>query len=321
MLRPLPAALAVPAMLMALAPVSAADGGGGSVAPAAGSEPSVKPGAGGGAHFDSREARRRARAKRLRRARAGAPQLVSFSVARPRLYLHGAPASVRFRIEGRSPLRDVRLYLTPRAGRTPAATMRLGAQPRGRTLSVRLTGVVEGRALAQGAYTVRIAARDSRKRGLRVRAGTSSTHELAFLHHRFPIVGSFSYGGAGSRFESHRPGHRHQGQDLAAAAGTPLVAPRAGTIEAVQYQARGAGHYVVLDSGDEDRDYVFMHLRSGSIVVREGQSVRTGQRLGEVGSTGASSGPHLHFEIWTGGGWYTGGHPVDPLPYLRAWPR
>jgi murein DD-endopeptidase MepM/ murein hydrolase activator NlpD len=87
----------------------------------------------------------------------------------------------------------------------------------------------------------------------------------------------------------------------------------------VQYQARGAGHYVVLDGEGEDRDYVFMHLRTGSIAVEEGEAVRTGQQIAEVGNTGASSGPHLHFEIWVNGGWYTGGEPIDPLPLLRSW--
>jgi murein DD-endopeptidase MepM/ murein hydrolase activator NlpD len=89
----------------------------------------------------------------------------------------------------------------------------------------------------------------------------------------------------------------------------------------VEYQAKGAGHYVVV-GGSDGRDYVFMHLRTGTTLVREGQVVRTGQRLAEVGSTGGSSGPHLHFEIWEGGGgWYDGGHPVDPLPYLKSWDR
>jgi len=92
-------------------------------------------------------------------------------------------------------------------------------------------------------------------------------------------------------------------------------------IEAVQYQASGAGHYIVLDGADEDRDYVFMHLRAGSITVKRGQQVRAGQRIGEVGNTGASFGAHLHFETWTGKGWYTGGSPIDPLPLLRAWAR
>ncbi|MBA3261275.1 MAG: M23 family metallopeptidase [Thermoleophilaceae bacterium] len=134
--------------------------------------------------------------------------------------------------------------------------------------------------------------------------------------HRFPIAGSFDWGGADARFGARRKGHRHQGQDLAAAAGTPVVAPYRGVVTAVQYQARAAGHYVVLHG--DDYDYVFMHLRSGSIAVREGERVSTGARIGEVGSTGASSGPHLHFEIWESRG-YDGGRPLDPLPLLEAW--
>jgi murein DD-endopeptidase MepM/ murein hydrolase activator NlpD len=63
-----------------------------------------------------------------------------------------------------------------------------------------------------------------------------------------------------------------------------------------------------------------MHMRTGSVRVREGQRVRTGQRIGDVGTTGSSSGPHLHFEVWVGG-WFAGGHPIDPLPLLRVWDR
>jgi len=137
----------------------------------------------------------------------------------------------------------------------------------------------------------------------------------------FPIRGAFSWGGSDSRFGAPRSGHTHQGQDLTAAEGTPVVAPSSGTVQTVAYQATGAGHYVVLDGAGEDRDYVFMHLRSGSVVVREGQRVRRGAFLGEVGNTGRSFGAHLHFEIWVAGGWYSGGHPIDPLPLLRSWAR
>ncbi len=108
---------------------------------------------------------------------------------------------------------------------------------------------------------------------------------------------------------------------MAAAEGTPVVAPRTGTVEVVRYQAAGAGHYIVLDGDGEDRDYVFMHLRAGSVLVTEGQRVRIGAPLGQVGNTGISLGAHLHFEVWVGGGWYTGGKPIDPLPLLRAWSR
>ena len=139
--------------------------------------------------------------------------------------------------------------------------------------------------------------------------------------HRFPLVGAFTFGGKDSRFGAGRRGHTHQGQDVTAAEGTPVVAPRTGTVEVVRYQASGAGHYIVLDGEGEDRDYVFMHLRAGSIVVTEGQKVRIGTTLGQVGNTGVSSGPHLHFEVWVNGGWYTGGEPINPLPLLRAWAR
>jgi murein DD-endopeptidase MepM/ murein hydrolase activator NlpD len=134
--------------------------------------------------------------------------------------------------------------------------------------------------------------------------------------HRFPIAGVFDWGGPDAGFGAKRKGHRHQGQDLAAASGTPVIAPYRGVVTAVQYQAKGAGRYVVIDG--EDYDYVFMHLRTGSIVVRQGERVRTGQAVGEVGSTGESSGPHLHFELWLGA-WYDGGHPIDPLPLLQQW--
>jgi murein DD-endopeptidase MepM/ murein hydrolase activator NlpD len=134
--------------------------------------------------------------------------------------------------------------------------------------------------------------------------------------HRFPIAGAFDWGGADAQFGAKRKGHRHQGQDLSAAAGTPVVAPYRGVVTAVEYQAKGAGHYVVIHG--DDYDYVFMHLRGGSIVVRPGEQVRTGALIGAVGSSGESSGPHLHFELWAGP-WYAGGHAIDPLPLLQTW--
>jgi murein DD-endopeptidase MepM/ murein hydrolase activator NlpD len=97
------------------------------------------------------------------------------------------------------------------------------------------------------------------------------------------------------------------------------VAPRAGVITWRAYQADGAGHYVVLRT-DDGRDLVFMHFQDGSGAVAKNQAVVAGQRLGRVGSTGRSDGPHLHFEIWPDG-WYAGNGstPIDPLADLLAW--
>lgn len=135
----------------------------------------------------------------------------------------------------------------------------------------------------------------------------------------FPVRGPHSYGGDGSRFGAERPGHIHQGQDIAAAEGTPLVSPVAGTVYWRAYQARGAGHYLVI-AGDDGRHYVLMHLQSPASVAK-GARVGAGQRIGAVGSTGVGTGPHLHFEIWVGGWVDTRGRPIDPLPELRAWDR
>jgi murein DD-endopeptidase MepM/ murein hydrolase activator NlpD len=236
--------------------------------------------------------------------------LTSFSLTRPHLYLYGRAAKVRFRIEGRRAV-PVRLRVLRAADRGVVTTLALGELAPGDHVAS-FTGTEDG-ILPEGRYLLHIAGR-----GLRRGPSASSTAELRFSHHRFPLAGAFDWGGKDARFGARRKGHRHQGQDLAAAEGTPIVAPRAGTVEAVEYQAGGAGHYAVLDGDGEDADYVFMHMRSGSVVVRAGQHVRTGQRIGEVGSTGEASGPHLHFEVWVGG-WYAGGKPVDPLPLLQSW--
>jgi murein DD-endopeptidase MepM/ murein hydrolase activator NlpD len=135
----------------------------------------------------------------------------------------------------------------------------------------------------------------------------------------FPVQGPYTFGGPDARFGVGRPGHTHQGQDITAAAGTPVVSPIAGTVHWTAYQAGGAGYYVVI-AGADGRHYVFMHLQESSIAVTRGAAVAAGQRVGLVGSTGSSTGPHLHFEIWTNGWWATtASAPVDPLPELQAW--
>jgi murein DD-endopeptidase MepM/ murein hydrolase activator NlpD len=291
----------------ALVPATAAgQAGTGGATPSGGTAPeSVSADSEGGARVGQEADRRR------RPRRASRPVLTSFRVDGSRFYAFGAPMRVSFRIDGRA--RSVRVRLLVYEGSRRARTIDLGERRTGATHTV----AVEG-GLPEGRLQLRISGRDARGRGLRRGPRAASSHSVEFYGHRFPLVGSFSYGGEGSRFGAPRSGHVHQGQDLGAAEGTPVVAPRGGAITTVAYQAGGAGNYVVLDGAGERFDYVFMHLQTGSTRVRVGQTVRTSERLASVGNTGSSSGAHLHFEIWDGA-WQRGGRPVDPLPYLQRW--
>ncbi len=135
--------------------------------------------------------------------------------------------------------------------------------------------------------------------------------------HRLPLAGAFTWPGPDGSFGAGRAGHIHQGIDLLAASGTPIVAPEAGTVSFVAYQAKAAGYYVVLHS--PDYDFAFMHLLAGSTRVRVGQTIAAGDPIGLVGQTGDAEAPHLHFEVWVGP-WQQGGRPIDPAPLLHSWP-
>jgi len=134
----------------------------------------------------------------------------------------------------------------------------------------------------------------------------------------FPVLGPYTFGGPDARFGAGRTGHIHQGQDVVAASGQGIVAPLTGTIVWQADQPGGAGIYLV-EHGSDGRDYVFMHLLKGSVLVAPGATVRAGERIARVGATGDATGPHLHFEIWVGGWQVRGGAPIDPLPQLKRW--
>ena len=135
----------------------------------------------------------------------------------------------------------------------------------------------------------------------------------------FPVAGPHDYGGDGARFGRARSGHSHQGHDVFARCGTPLLAARAGRVRYAGYQA-AAGHYVVIDGATPDIDYAYMHLEKPA-TFRTATAVATGAQIGTVGESGNARGCHLHFELWSAPGWYEGGRPFDPLPQLRAWDR
>ena len=86
----------------------------------------------------------------------------------------------------------------------------------------------------------------------------------------------------------------HEGVDFSAAQGTPIYAARSGKVTTASYQAGGAGYYVSINHGDGFSS-IYMHMTH--YIVKAGDYVNAGQVIGYVGSTGGSTGPHLHFGI------------------------
>jgi murein DD-endopeptidase MepM/ murein hydrolase activator NlpD len=147
-------------------------------------------------------------------------------------------------------------------------------------------------------------------------AAPSVASSFMYLQHIFPIRGAHNYGTADNRFGAPRSGHTHAGQDVLAKCGTPLVAARGGKVLGAG-SGGAAGNFVAIHGDGSNYDNFYAHLRDLPL-VHVGQRVYTGQLIGFVGQTGDATVCHLHFELWQGG-WWNGGHAVDPLPSLKAW--
>lgn len=141
----------------------------------------------------------------------------------------------------------------------------------------------------------------------------------------FPVVGEAGYGETAAKFGASRGGRKHEGQDLFAKAGTPLVAVRDGTVvdggTINSAYSGGRGNWVVIYSPLDERSYVYLHLLKPPL-VRSGDDVHAGEPLGLLGCTGSCDGPHLHFEVRNGiASLRAETKAVDPLPLLQQWPQ
>lgn len=187
----------------------------------------------------------------------------------------------------------------------------------GTVQSVAWSGVVSGDVQPDGRYRFRVS--EAVPGATAAQASDPLTPSFTFLQNIFPIRGKHDFGGDVARFGTGRTGHTHQGQDTFADCGTPLVAARGGKVKFQGFQS-AAGNYIVIDAAGTGVDYVYMHLKDPALAVK-GDSVYTGQPIGEVGDTGDADGCHLHMELWSPPGWYTGGSPFDPLPSLKKWDK
>ncbi len=106
----------------------------------------------------------------------------------------------------------------------------------------------------------------------------------------------------------------HAGCDIGGSGinGTPIYAADSGTVSLATYNAGGYGNYVMLYHGtkSDGKQYATLYAHMTRYVVSAGQKVQKGDVIGYVGSTGASTAPHLHFEI------RVNGTPVNPLLYF-----
>lgn len=103
--------------------------------------------------------------------------------------------------------------------------------------------------------------------------------------------------------------HTHSGLDIGAPSGTDIVAAAAGQVVLAQWYG-GFGNTVIIEHEPGLRT-LYAHIRNGGIKVKVGDYVEKGDKIAEVGSTGNSTGPHLHFGV------YVNGSHVDPEPYLK----
>lgn len=106
----------------------------------------------------------------------------------------------------------------------------------------------------------------------------------------------------------------HQGLDFVPGAGSPIQSIADGVVSKVDGPSGALGNNVWIEHvvNGQKVTSVYAHMQTGSVEVTEGQTVTVGTIIGKVGSTGNSTGAHLHFEI------VIGGVPVDPYPWLQA---
>lgn len=102
----------------------------------------------------------------------------------------------------------------------------------------------------------------------------------------------------------------HDGTDIAASCGTPIYAAHSGTVVYAGPYG-GYGNYVKINDGD-GYSTAYGHIINGGILVSVGQGVGVGQNIARVGSTGASTGCHVHFSVFQGSG------TIDPVPFMRG---
>lgn len=124
------------------------------------------------------------------------------------------------------------------------------------------------------------------------------------------VVGEGNFMWPTSGYISQRFAWYHQASDIASAGNPAILAAQGGTVVAAGWNGGGYGNYVMIDHGNGYKT-LYAHMLTNSITVKAGQVVSQGQQIGTMGSTGRSTGTHLHFEVISANG------KLDPMSVLK----
>jgi murein DD-endopeptidase MepM/ murein hydrolase activator NlpD len=245
----------------------------------------------------------------------GAPNVYT-AVSAKKVYAAGRDVRFSYQVGGSKPAAVVVRVVRTSDGSTLRKWNQGDVAP-GDVRTLTWNGKDHGKTPPDDRYGFRLSATSATGATARNARDQDGDHDAFDFHgYVFPLKASHKYGDG---FGAPRSGHTHQGQDIFASCGSTIRAPRGGRVKVKKYQS-AAGNYVVIDGAETGYDFFFAHLRHPS-KLSVGDRVETGEKVGNVGDTGDAVGCHLHFEIWTSPGWYTGGHPIDPEPFLRAWDK
>lgn len=232
--------------------------------------------------------------------------LVDARVSPRRAYFAGPPVRITFAVSAAAPFAP-RVDIVREATRKPVLSFALPVAAPGVRQRVDWDGRTgAGEVAPNGRYRVRVMAPDGTARN----AG-----RLELRGHIYPIRGRHADRGPAGAFGVGRNGGRtHEGFDVNAACGVPVVAARGGVVKRADYDPVLYGNVVIIRGERTQRDYWYSHLLRATR-LRVGDRVSTGQRIGSIGATGNARtiGCHLHFEL------RRRGTPIDPAPELHAW--
>ncbi len=138
---------------------------------------------------------------------------------------------------------------------------------------------------------------------------TNRELDRAQIPSSMPLANSYVSAPFGSRIDPIKGGHEfHKGMDLSGHIGDPIHAAADGIVVRAEYDNGGYGNVVDIVHGN---GYATRYGHCSKLLVKVGDLVHAGDVIAKVGTTGYSTGPHLHFEVWLNGA------PVNPQPYLN----